>query len=77
MVRASVLQSVDLGFNPVVEQLSHTKRLQKIFTAFLLGTWHLGEFVENKPANLLVVSLGKALNMTPHIYVADRWPRHL
>ena len=30
-----------------------------------LGAQHLGEVVENKPASLLVVSLGKALNGTP------------
>ena len=30
--------------------------------------------MENKPASLLVVSLGKALNGTPPLYVADRWP---
>ena len=30
--------------------------------------------MENKPASLLVVSLGKALNGTPPHYVADRWP---
>ena len=30
--------------------------------------------MENKPASSLVVSLGKALNGTPHLYVEDRWP---
>ena len=30
----------------------------------LLGAWHLGEVVENKPASSLVVPLGKALNGT-------------
>ena len=33
-----------------------------VFANSLLGAWHLGEVVENKPASLLVVSLGKALN---------------
>ena len=32
----------------------------------------LGEVVENKPASSLVVSLGKALNGTPHLHVEDR-----
>ena len=32
--------------------------------------------MENKPASLLVVSLGKALNGTPHFYVEDRWPSY-
>ena len=35
-----------------------------VFTAFLLGTWQLGEVVEKKPASSLVVSLDKALNGT-------------
>ena len=30
--------------------------------------------MENKPASLLVVSSGKALNGRLHLYVADRWP---
>ena len=45
--------------------------------ASLLGARHLREAAENKPESLLVVSLGKALNGTPHLYVEDRWPRHL
>ena len=36
-----------------------------IFTAFLLGAQHIRDSVENKPASLLIVSLGKALNGTP------------
>ena len=45
-----------------------------VTTASLLGARHLREVVENKPASLLVVSLGKALNGTPRLYVEDRWP---
>ena len=45
-----------------------------VSTASLLGAWHLGEVVENKPASLLVVSLGKAINRTPLLFVEDRWP---
>ena len=48
-----------------------------ISIASLLGAWHLLEVVENKLASLLVVSLGNALNGTPHLYVEGRWPRHL
>ena len=48
-----------------------------ISTASLLGARHLGEVVENKPAGSFVLSLGKALNKTLHLYVEDRWPRHL
>ena len=36
-----------------------------VFTAFLLGAQHIRDSVENKPASLLVVSLGKALNGIP------------
>ena len=43
----------------------------------MLGAPNLWEVVENKPASSLVVSLDKALNGSPHLYVEDRWPRHL
>ena len=33
--------------------------------------------MENKLASSLGVSLGKALNGTPHLYVEDRWPLNL
>ena len=70
MVRASASQSVDLGFTPFS---SHTERLLKMASiASLLGARHLWEVVENKPASSLVVTLGKALNGTPHPYVGDR-----
>ena len=36
-----------------------------VFEASLLSARHLGEVVENKPASLLVLTLGKALNGTP------------
>ena len=49
---------------------SHTERLLKMVSvAFLFGTRHLWEVVENKPASLFVVSMGKALNRMPHLYV--------
>ena len=70
VVRASASQLVDLGFIPLVE--SYQKTLKMVFIASLLGAQHLREVVENKPASLLVVSLGKALNGTPHLYVEDR-----
>ena len=69
-VRASASQSVDLGFIPLVE--SYRKTLKMVSTASLLGARHLWDVVENKPASLLVVSLGKALNGMPHLYVEDR-----
>ena len=30
--------------------------------------------MKNKPANLLVVSLGKVLSEAPQLDVVDRWP---
>ena len=54
MIRAFASQSVDLGFISLVE--SYQKTFKKIFTAFLLGSRHLGEVVKNKPASSIVVS---------------------
>ena len=62
VVRASASQSVDLGFNPLVE--SYQQTLKNGIHSFLLGAWHLG-VVENKFAGSLAVSLGKAFNGTP------------
>ena len=70
VVRVSASQSADLGFIPLVE--SYQKTLKMVSIASLLGAQHLWEVVENKPASSLVVSLGKALNRTPHLYVEDR-----
>ena len=58
------------GFIPLVE--SYQKTLKMVSIASLLGARHLWEVVENKPASSLVVSLGKALNGTPHLHVEDR-----
>ena len=60
MVRASASQSVDLGFIPLVE--SYQKTLKNGIHSFPLGAQQIRASVENKPASLLVVSLGKALN---------------
>ena len=75
VVRAPASQSVDLGFIPLVE--SYQKTLKNGIRSFLLGARHLRKVVENKPASSLVVSLGKALNGTPHLYLEDRWPINL
>ena len=75
MVRASASQSVDQGFIPLVESYQNTLKMAS--AASLLGVPHLGKVVENKPASSLVVSLGKALNGTPHLYVEDRWAINL
>ena len=63
VVRASASQSVDLGFISLVE--SYQRTLKMVFTASLLDAQHIRDSVENKPASLLVVSLGKALNGMP------------
>ena len=63
VVRASASQSVDLGFVPFVE--SYQKILKSGIHSFL--HWRSakkGGSVENKPASLLVVFLGKAHNGT-------------
>ena len=61
MVRAFASQSVDLGSISQVE--SYQKTLKMVFTASLLGAQHNRDSVENKPASLLVVSLGKTLRL--------------
>ena len=63
VVRASASQLVDLGLISQFE--SYQKTLKIVFTASLLGAQHIRNSVENKPASLLVVSLGKALNGMP------------
>ena len=74
VVGASASQSVDLGFNLLVE--SYQKTLQNGIHSF--PTWRLAFRTcrTNKPTSSLVVSLGKALNGTPRLYVEDRWSRH-
>ena len=64
VVRLSTSQSVDLEFIPYVE--SYQKTLKNGIHSF--PAWRSAEKrdnVENKPASLLVVSLGKAVNGTP------------
>ena len=63
MIKASVSQSVDLGFTPLVD--SYQKTLKNGIHSF--PAWRLAHSVsvENKPASLLVVSLGKAGNGMP------------
>ena len=60
--RASASGSVDLGFD---SQSGQTNDLKLVFTASLLDVQHLRDSVKNKPASLLVVPLGKALNGIP------------
>ena len=63
MVRASASQSVDLEFIPQVELYQKTlKNGIYSFPAWRSANRHS---VENKPASLLVVYLGKTLNGMP------------
>ena len=61
VVRASASQSVDLGFISQVE--SYQKTLKNGIHSF--HDWRSAnrDSVENKPASLLVVSLGKTFNV--------------
>ena len=61
VVGGSALQSIELGFIPLVK--SYQKTLKNGIHSF--SARQLVEVVENKPASLLVVSLGKALYGTP------------
>ena len=63
MVRASALQSVDWDSFP--KSSSYQKTLKMVFTASLLGAQQNRNSVENKPASLLVVPLGKTLIWMP------------
>ena len=63
VVKASVLQSVDLGFISKVELCQ--KALKNGIHCFPAWRSANRDSVENKPASLLVVSLGKALNEMP------------
>ena len=63
MVSASALQSVNLGFISLVE--SYQKILQNGIHSFPAWRSAHKDNVENKPASLFVVSLGKALNGAP------------
>ena len=60
--KAFTSKSVDLGFDSMLGQ---TNDLKLVFTASLLDVQHLSDSAENKPASLLVVSLGKAINGIP------------
>ena len=63
VVTASASQSEDIGFISQVE--SYQNILKTLFTASLLGAQQNRDSLENKPASLLVVSLGKRVNEMP------------
>ena len=66
MVRASASGAVDLGLIPnQVKPMT----VKLIFTASLLDARHYRDSVENKPASLLVVPLGKPLAVFPCRFV--------
>ena len=74
MVRASASQSVDLGFIPLVE--SYQRTLKNDIHSFPAWRSALNGGCGEQAGKSLAVSLGKALNGTPRLYVEDRWPRH-
>ena len=47
--------------------------LKLLFAAPLLDAQHQKDSVENKPASLLVVPLGKALTVITHLDVVHKW----
>ena len=63
MVRALASQSVSLGFISKVK--SHQKTFKNGIHSFPAWRSANRDSVENKPASLLVVSLGKTLNWMP------------
>ena len=65
VVRASALKSVDQRFISPSGVIPKTEKWY--LTASLLGAWHKSDSVENKPASLLVVSLGKPRNGMPSL----------
>ena len=75
VVKAIALQSIDLRLKSLVE--SYQKTLINGILSSLLGVRHLGEVMENNPASLLILSLSKALNGRPRVYVEDRWSKLL
>ena len=62
MVRASACGAVDSGLIP--SRVS-PMTLKLVFTASLVDALHQRDNVENKPASLVAVPLGKALSKIP------------
>ena len=62
VVRASASGALDSG---LIRSQVKPVTLKLVFTASLLGVQYLRDSVENKPASLLVVPLGKGLSGIP------------
>ena len=71
MDRASAFGAVDSGLIPSRVKLMTSKFA---FTAFKLDAQRYRDNVENKPASLLVVPLGKALGTISPSQSGDKWP---
>ena len=69
MERAFAFRAGDSGLIPSRVKLMTIKL---VFTASLLDAHHKRNSVENKPASLFVVQLGKARSGIPHLGVVDR-----
>ena len=63
-----------MGLIPSPSGQTSDLKIGSLFTASLLDAQRLRDNVENKPASLLVVPLGKTLiKGFPHLGVVDRW----
>ena len=72
MVRASVLQPVDLGLIPLAK--SYQKTLKNNIHSFLLGAQHTKRIVwRTSRQACLLCPWARHLTGCLHLYVADRW----
>ena len=69
VVRAFASGAVDSGLIPT---LVKPMTLKLVFTVSMLDAQHLRDSVENKPASLFVVPLGKALSGIPPSWCGRR-----
>ena len=65
MLRASAFALVD---SVLISRRIKPMTFKLVFTASLLDAQHQGDSVKDKPANLLVVPLGKALCSIPSLW---------
>ena len=61
-------------YSGLIPSLVKPVTLKLLFTAFLLDFEHLRDSVQNKPASLPAVPLGKALRHSSIVKVVDRRP---
>ena len=71
VVKASASRVVDSGF---ILRGVKPMTVKLLFTASLFVAQHYGDSVDNKPASLLFVPLGKTLSGIPYFRMANRRP---